>query len=103
MPAVAVSSQLVPAQGQEVITIMDDFATPFQLYVQVAGDPAQRAQLITGALAQQTANETALKTYASTHNIDLTAQLAAGATVRAAAIAAASAAGTAFETGAPTT
>ena len=85
MPAVVTNSQLIPAQGQEVIFIYDDFGTPYQLYVRVGADSSSRAQLIADALAQQTANETALKTYAAQHNIDLTAQLTAGAAIRAAA------------------
>lgn len=84
MPATVVASQLVPAQGQEAITIMDDFGTPYQLYVRVSEDASTRAQLISEALAQQTANEAALKSYAATHNIDLSAQLAAGAAAKAA-------------------
>lgn len=81
MPAEIIGSRVLPAQGQEVITIMDDYGTEFTLNVSV-NDSANRQSHIDTALAQQTANEAALEAYAGAHGIDLSAQKAAGITKR---------------------
>jgi Bacterial Ig-like domain (group 3) len=77
MPADIVGDRLLPAKGQELITIMDDYGTAFQLYVMVT-DSANRQTNITNALTQQSGNQAALESYATTHGIDLTAEKAAG-------------------------
>jgi hypothetical protein len=77
MAADVVGNKILTAQGRELITIMDDYATEFQLYVAIS-DTANRATLISNALTQQSANQTALEAYATAHNIDLTAQKTAG-------------------------
>jgi hypothetical protein len=77
MSAEIVNSRVVPAQGQEVILIVDDYGTEFTLQVPVT-DPANRQTRIDAAVAQQSANQAALEAYALAHGIDLSAQKAAG-------------------------
>ena len=77
MPADVISSTLLPAQGRELITIMDDYGTEFQLYVSVS-DSANRQSYIDAALAQQSANQAALEAYAAQHGHDLSIQKAQG-------------------------
>jgi uncharacterized protein YjfI (DUF2170 family) len=84
MAAEIVNSGILPAQGQERIVIMDDYGSDLQLYVSVS-DAANRQTLIDAAIAQQSANQTALEAYAAAHNIDLSAAKAAGEAKKAAA------------------
>lgn len=72
-----VNSRIIPEQGREEITLMDDYGTGLQVYVLVT-DAANRQRHIDGATATMNANQTAMEAYAATHSIDLSAQLAAG-------------------------
>lgn len=87
MPADVVCSKIMPANGQEVIDIMDDYGTEYWLHISVS-DSANRQTRITAALTQQSANQAALEAYAAAHNIDLTVLKAAGEAKKAAKIAA---------------
>jgi Cft2 family RNA processing exonuclease len=78
MAAEVVKSQLIAALGREVITILDDYGTEFQLQVPVTVDAATRQSRIDAAVAQQSANEARLVAYSKTHDLDLSAQFAAG-------------------------
>jgi hypothetical protein len=84
MPAEIIHTRIIPEEGREVIGIMDDYGTPFQLYVAVS-DAANRQLHIDAALSQQSANEAALEAYAGAHGIDLTKQKKAGLAKKAAA------------------
>lgn len=72
-----VKTQLIPGQGREEITVMDDYGTAHIVYVAV-GNAKNRDALVAAAVAQQTENETALEAYATAHKIDLSAKKAAG-------------------------
>jgi hypothetical protein len=88
MPASTTSSQIIPALGMEKVSVMDDYGTEFHLYIRV-GDSANRLQSIAATLAQQSANETVLESYAATTGSDLSALKAAGLAKKASAMKAA--------------
>ena len=77
MPAEIITSQMETATGREIIFIMDDFGTEFQLYVSVK-DAANRQGHIDAALLQQSANEKNIEDYAAQHGIDISAERVAG-------------------------
>jgi hypothetical protein len=77
MPAEITHNKILPSLGQEVITITDDFGTDFLLHVPVS-DTAHRQTRIDSAIAQQSANQAAIESYASTNKIDLTKEKTAG-------------------------
>jgi hypothetical protein len=77
MAAEVVSTRIIPAKGQEVLTIMDDYGTELLLHIPVS-DSAQRQGRIDAAVALLSSNQTALEAYAATHAISLATERAAG-------------------------
>lgn len=78
-----VQTRLLPDQGQETVTLMDDYGTECQVYISIY-DAANRSAYISTATSQLNDRQTTLENYAVAHNLDLTALRAAGAAKKAA-------------------
>lgn len=77
MAAEVVNDTITPALGQELVEVMDDYATLSQLYLTMSSAPTRTTQ-INGLIATMNANQAALEAYAAAAGHDLTAAKAAG-------------------------